>query len=177
MWLLDVFRGRLEYPELKRAIIAQARHHRATLVLIEDKGSGNSLLQDLVRDRMRNVQGVMPVADKFLRMGMQTAAIENGFVYLPTNAPWLADYLHELMMFPKGKHDDQVDSTSQALQYLNWQPKEPSITTHYRLLNERRNGSCVNITAYKKADGTWGGSSSSEPHDAIVRTKSVYGND
>jgi len=34
----------------------------------------------------------------------------------------------------------------------------------------------VNITAYKKADGTWGGSSSSEPHDAIVRTKSVYGN-
>src|SRR5260221_13824720 len=73
-------------------------------------------------------------------MGMQTAAIENGFVYLPKNAPWLADYLHELMMFPKGKHDDQVDSTSQALQYLNWRPKEPSITTHYRLLNERCNG-------------------------------------
>ena len=140
MWLLDVFRGRLEYPELKRAIIAQARHHRATLVLIEDKGSGNSLLQDLVRDRMRNVEGVMPVADKFMRMRMQTAAIENGFVYLPTNAPWLADYLHELMMFPKGKHDDQVDSTSQALQYLNWRPKEPSITTHYRLLSEHRNG-------------------------------------
>src|SRR5450759_4283774 len=132
--------SRERYPELKRAIIAQARHHRATLVLIEDKGSGNSLLQDLVRDRMRNVQGVMPVADKFLRMGMQTAAVENGFVYLPKNAPWLADYLHELMMFPRGKHDDQVDSTSQALQYLNWQPKEPSITTHYRLLNERRNG-------------------------------------
>jgi hypothetical protein len=82
----------------------------------------------------------MPVADKFMRMRMQTAAIENGFVYLPKNAPWLADYLHELMIFPKGKHDDQVDSTSQALQYLNWRPKEPSITIHYRLLNEHRNG-------------------------------------
>jgi hypothetical protein len=43
--------------------------------------------------------------------------IENGFVYLPETAPWLAEYLHEITTFPKGKHDDQVDST---VQFLDW---------------------------------------------------------
>jgi putative hemolysin len=46
-----------------------------------------------------------------------TSVIENGFVYLPTEAVWLADYLHELAAFPDGKHDDQADSTSQALDW------------------------------------------------------------
>ena len=140
LWLLDVFRARLEYPELKRAIIARARHFKANLVLIEDKGSGISLLQDLMRDGLRNVHGVLPVADKVMRMRMQTAVIENGFVYLPEHEPWLPDYLHELMMFPKGRHDDQVDSTSQALQWFNWQPPEPSIITYYQRLSEELYG-------------------------------------
>jgi hypothetical protein len=44
--------------------------------------------------------------------------IENGFVYIPETAPWLAAYLHELTTFPKGRHDDQVDSTSQMLEWF-----------------------------------------------------------
>ena len=40
----------------------------------------------------------------------QTAMIENGFVHIPQTAPWLAEYLHEMTVFPRGKHDDQVDS-------------------------------------------------------------------
>jgi hypothetical protein len=47
----------------------------------------------------------------------QTAMIENGFVSIPQNAPWLAEYLHEMTVFPNGKHDDQVDSTAQ---FLDW---------------------------------------------------------
>ena len=42
---------------------------------------------------------------------------ENGFVHLPETAPWLAEYLHELAVFPNGKHDDQADSTAQ---FLDW---------------------------------------------------------
>jgi predicted phage terminase large subunit-like protein len=45
----------------------------------------------------------------------QTAMIENGFVHLPKEAAWLADYLHELTVFPGGKFGDQVDSTAQLL--------------------------------------------------------------
>src|SRR6516165_4080500 len=47
----------------------------------------------------------------------QTAMIENGFVRIPETAPWLAEYLHEISVFPKGKHDDQADSTAQ---FLDW---------------------------------------------------------
>jgi hypothetical protein len=44
--------------------------------------------------------------------------IENGFVYLPDTAPWLNAYLHELASFPNGRHDDQVDSTAQMLDWF-----------------------------------------------------------
>jgi hypothetical protein len=44
--------------------------------------------------------------------------IENGFVYLPKEAARLAKYLHELTVFPKGKHDDQVDSTAQMVDWF-----------------------------------------------------------
>ena len=52
-----------------------------------------------------------------MRMHAQTAMIENGFVHLPDAAPWLAPYLHELTVFPHGKHDDQIDSTAQLLDW------------------------------------------------------------
>jgi DNA-directed RNA polymerase specialized sigma24 family protein len=53
-----------------------------------------------------------------MRLYAQTGTIENGFVYVPREAPWLADYLHELSTFPNAKYDDQVDSTSQALDWI-----------------------------------------------------------
>ena len=51
--------------------------------------------------------------------------IENGFVHLPKEAAWLAEYLHELTVFPKGKHDDQVDSTAQMLDWFKRAGQEP----------------------------------------------------
>jgi hypothetical protein len=47
----------------------------------------------------------------------QTAFIESGHVWIPREAPWLQEFLHELVMFPNGRFDDQVDSMSQALDY------------------------------------------------------------
>ena len=75
------------------------------------KKDGERLREELVR------KGVVPDGDKVMRMHAQTAMIENGFVFLPETAPWLAVYLHELTTFPASKHDDQADSTSQ---FLNW---------------------------------------------------------
>ena len=51
-------------------------------------------------------------------MHAQTAMIENGFVHLPDAGPWLAAYLHEITTFPNGRHDDQVDSTAQMLDWF-----------------------------------------------------------
>ena len=52
-----------------------------------------------------------------MRMHSVSSTIENGFVYIPEQAEWLPEYLHEMSSFPKGKYDDQVDSTSQALDW------------------------------------------------------------
>ena len=75
----------------------------------------------------------MPVADKIMRVRAQIAMIKNGFIRIPQSAPWLSSYLDEFMMFPKGKHDDQVDSTIQALQWFSQKLSEPPTITYYRL--------------------------------------------
>jgi predicted phage terminase large subunit-like protein len=118
IFVLHVLRKRLNYPELKRAVREQAELHRAAVVLIEDKASGTQLIQELVQDGCSLVKAATPVGDKVMRLHAQTAAIENGFVSLPREAPWLAEYVHELTTFPRGKHDDQVDATSQALAWI-----------------------------------------------------------
>ena len=58
-------------------------------------------------------------------MHAQTAMIENGFVHLPREAGWRAEYLHELTLFPSGKYDDQADSTAQLLDWLKQAGREP----------------------------------------------------
>jgi phage terminase large subunit-like protein len=54
-----------------------------------------------------------------MRLHSLTAIIENGAVLLPKSAPWLADYISELTGFPGSRTNDQVDSTTQALDYLH----------------------------------------------------------
>jgi len=118
LFLLGVFRRRLEYPALKRAVREQQNLFGATVVLIEDKVSGTQLIQELIADGCHGVTAYQPTTDKIMRMHAQTALIENGFVRIPEDAPWLAEYLDEMTVFPNGKHDDQVDSTAQLLDWF-----------------------------------------------------------
>jgi predicted phage terminase large subunit-like protein len=118
LYLLDVLRRRMEYPELKRAVRDQHARFRSSVILIEDKASGTQLIQELVAEGLYAVTRYQPQSDKVMRMHAQTAIIENGFVHLPSAAPWLAAYLHEITTFPNGRHDDQVDSTAQMLDWF-----------------------------------------------------------
>jgi predicted phage terminase large subunit-like protein len=117
VFLLHVLRKQLEYPDLKRAVQDQQQLYSANVVLIEDRASGTQLIQELKAEKFYFVVPYKPSGDKVMRMHSQTAMIENGFVYLPTEAPWLPAYLHEMAVFPNGKYDDQVDSTAQALDW------------------------------------------------------------
>jgi predicted phage terminase large subunit-like protein len=125
LYLLHVLRRRMEYPELKRMVREQAQAFAANVVLIEDKASGTQLIQEPVADGVHAVTRYQPQSDKIMDMQAQTAMIENGFVHLPKEAGWLAEYLHELTVFPKGKHDDQVDSTAQMLDWFKRGGQEP----------------------------------------------------
>jgi predicted phage terminase large subunit-like protein len=117
-YLLDVFRARLEYPELRRQAIELAHRFAAKTVLIEDKGSGIQLIQDLRHGKVRIYPiAIVPDVDKVTRMSNQTAQIEAGRVIIKEEAPWLDDLRAELLAFPASKHDDQVDSLSQ---FLTW---------------------------------------------------------
>ena len=132
-YLLHVLRKRMEYPELKRAVREQRQMFDASVVLIENKASGTQLLQELIHDGLHAATAFEPEGDKIMRMHAQTALIENGFVYLPEKAPWLADYLHEMSIFPNGKHNDQVDSTSQYLDWFKRASQEPAALTYLRM--------------------------------------------
>lgn len=116
-YLIDVYRKRVEYPDLKRAVVDQARRHKATRILIEDAGSGTVLLQDLRRETRLPLIACKPEGDKIIRASTASAQIEAGRLYLPEEAPWLADFEHEVVTFPNGRHDDQVDALSQ---FINW---------------------------------------------------------
>jgi len=117
LFLIGVFRRRLEYPALKRAVREHQAQFSATEVLIEDKASGTQLIQEPILEGCHGVTRYEPTTEKIMRLHAQTAIIENGFVHIPETAPWLAEYLHEMTVFPKGKYDDQVDSTAQ---FLDW---------------------------------------------------------
>ena len=138
LYLLEVWRRRLDYPGLKRAVLDRHIRWRPDVVLIEDKASGTQLIQELVAEGLHAVTRYRPQSDKVMRMHAQTAAIENGFVHLPQAAPWLAEYLHELAVFPNGRFDDQVDSTAQFLDWFKMSAREDGIYAYYRMLAEER---------------------------------------
>ncbi len=124
LYLLDVTRKRLDYPELRREAKQLAAQYGVKIILIEDRGSGTCLIQDLIADRVYGVTRYDPKLEKIMRMHAVSSIIENGFVHIPAQADWLAEYLHEMGLFHKGQHDDQVDSTSQALDWFKtgaWQ--------------------------------------------------------
>ena len=115
--LVDVLVVRLEYPDLKRLMVTHALRFNPEAVLVEDKASGQSLLQDLKRETDLPLVAITPSGDKLGRLLRVTPLLEAGKLALPTHAPWLMCFEAEFFAFPDGAHDDQVDVVSQ---YLNW---------------------------------------------------------
>jgi len=111
----------VEFPELKRLLVDQAKEWNANAVLVEDAASGQSVIQEL-RTTAVPVLPIKADSDKLSRTAALTPLLEAGKVLLPESAPWLTDYLDERAAFPTGAHDDAVDSTTQALNDLrsNW---------------------------------------------------------
>lgn len=111
--LLDMDRRRMEGPDILPAVQRMMDRTGATLAWIEKTGFQLSLIQQAQRDGM-DVRELEADRDKLQRAIASTATMDARHFWIPPAAPWLDSYVHEMLMFPKGKHDDMVDVTSYA---------------------------------------------------------------
>lgn len=114
-YLVDRFKGRVEYPELKR-IVQQHYDKQPATVYIEDKASGQQLVQDFRRSSRMPVLPVIPGREiplsKEERLNLCSPLFEAGKIFLPEGEKWVSDYVSEMCLFPNSKHDDEVDATT-----------------------------------------------------------------
>jgi predicted phage terminase large subunit-like protein len=118
-YLLDVWRGRVEYPELLRAVRDLYDKWHPRRVYVEDKASGQSLVQSIKRETRIPVIPVQVDQDKVRRVNAITGIVESGRAFIPESAPWVSDFVDECAVFPNGAYDDQVDCVSMALSKLD----------------------------------------------------------
>jgi predicted phage terminase large subunit-like protein len=115
-YLLDVIRGKFEYPTLKAKAIQAAARWLPSYVLVEDTGIGTGLIQELKQAGITAI-GVQPKLSKKERATLQTLKFAAKKVYFPKEESWLSELEAEVLAFPSGGHDDQVDSIVQMLGY------------------------------------------------------------
>ena len=126
--VIEVLRKRMMFPELYRTVIAQAERHRPEKLLVEDASAGQQLIQMLRAEQPRGVP--LPLAmettrSKEDRAAMALARFEAGGVVLPASASWLETFTSELLSFPAGRHDDQVDAIVHLVNYTIAHPPLP----------------------------------------------------
>lgn len=121
-YLLNVVNKRMKYPTLKRNVIELHKFYSKfelgqVRVLVEDKASGQSLVQDILAETRIPIIALPANPSKQVRMDSALPLIEAGKVHIPERCAWLVEYETQMARFPLWKYDDLVDSTSQ---YLNW---------------------------------------------------------
>ena len=120
---LKCFEANLNSPPLRSTRSNWARIYQPAVLLVEDQGSGQSLLQELKTETSLPLKPIKPDTDKFTRASAITPLVESGRLFLPSNdtGGWVEEFVRELTAFPAAPHDDQVDALVQALHYLRYQ--------------------------------------------------------
>lgn len=120
-YLLDLVRAKMNFSDSLHAIKAfSKKHNDYRAILVEAKANGEAII-DSVKGEVKKVVPISPKSSKEERAEAIAPMFEAGDVYLPhpSICPWIEDFINELKVFPNGKHDDQVDSMTQALEYLD----------------------------------------------------------
>jgi predicted phage terminase large subunit-like protein len=123
--LLDQWRQQGGYRDFRAEVYRQIRRRRPSAILIEATGQGPALISEINRARGVEVVPITPSDDKATRLRRHRWAIRGGALMLPEHAAWREDYLNELALFPYDPFDDQVDATSQ---FLDWIVQNPVLT-------------------------------------------------
>jgi len=119
LYLLHVERGHWTVLEMQKRIKALAAQWDVTHIIIEDTASGMGLIQLLREQTHLPVIGQHSTDNKQTRLSRHEGRFEAGRIVLPTEAPWLADFENELLAFPSGRYDDQVDALMLCLDWFS----------------------------------------------------------
>jgi len=143
-YLIDFFKEKLEFPELKKAAIKLNDKFHPKFVLIEDKASGQSLIQELKRETRLPIKVIKVDKDKIARCNSVSPLFESGRIYIPIpeEKKWVESFVNELVEFPNGEFDDAVDSTTQFLEYAKNRPN----TKQEIIIIKRKK---INLNKYK----------------------------
>lgn len=131
IYLVDLVNKHMNFMATIRAIeILAYRYPKIGPILIEDKANGTAIIQ-MLRDKLPGIISVRPDASKEARVNAVSFVIEAGEVFLPKDRKWTWEFIDQCAAFPNGKHDDMVDSMSQALTKLIF-------TRRFRLFEKKR---------------------------------------
>jgi len=117
----NMVRARMGFTDSKDSLVLFANANPGyKAILIEDKANGSAIM-DALKKSIKRIIAVEPTGSKKERAEAVAPLWQAGNVYLPDPSicPWIVDFVNELKVFPNGKHDDQVDSMTQAVEYLD----------------------------------------------------------
>jgi predicted phage terminase large subunit-like protein len=118
LYLLDLYCKRVEFPQLVRDTTTLIKRWVPDRVLIENRGSGISLIQTLSLETLAPVEAINPDMDKLRRAHAVTPFVQSGNVMIPEDAIWKDDFIQQMSDFPNGNHDDMVDAFTQTVNWL-----------------------------------------------------------
>jgi len=151
--MLDRTMDRMEYVEGRQKVKDQYAKWHPTAVLVEDSSSGTAIVSDL---RTTGIP-LLPISpagsDKEANARAVSPMFEAGMILLPEGAQWIDDYVESMTRFPKGQHDDDVDSTSQALNYLRRRQHGVMAYIERELAKEHDKNLCANVKCTAGEDG------------------------
>lgn len=131
-YLIDRVKARMNFPTTLQSIRNIVKKYpQAHLKLVEDKANGPAIIS-MLQSEIGGFIAVNPEGGKVARVNAVSPYIESGNVFIPRNAEWIHDFVEECASFPKGKHDDDVDAMSQALNRIYYfyanVPEEENLT-------------------------------------------------
>lgn len=152
MYLVDNLKARLNFVSTLQAIRNMLKKHPGVVgKYVEDKANGPAIISMLNREIGGFIK-VNPQGGKVARVNAVSPYIESGNVYLPRNVEWVHDFIEEAASFPKGKHDDQVDAMSQALnRFIYHNAEVPAEHDPYELTAQEKHVQMIkDVTGIKR---------------------------
>lgn len=121
-YLIDMVRAKMDFERTCKAFVELAKKHpNCRKWLVEDKANGPAIVNSL-KSIIPGIVEINPEGGKEARAQVMQPFVEAGQVFLPDGVEWLQDYVDEFAVFPNGKHDDQIDSSSQAIIHVAANP-------------------------------------------------------